>query len=355
VSVDEKLDTLITQQNEMMALEEAANSKLDVLLSNSSAADRTLEVTFTGRLDNRIVDIYRNVFTDQFFETRCCNTTAQWCTVCDDLLQGEVLSEVEWAWIARWVGDALNYDGGRFRLHQKGEQIEAQQKSFNDGLLQGHQVIESRFKKATADASSILKLDSRGIKLKITSMDAQACKFSALLSWPVAGPAIKSADVGGGMLPAVASLALNSTCQVPVPPGLKVGGQFLASTLDGRQATVTVPPGKSAGQVLQYTAWRAGDRVLAKRADAAKHYPAMIRAVNDAKQGSSEVTYQVDYDDGSKDECVPVICVPIEHLQTRPSFNGCNDRRPCPRQTQVWADGQWQREDPQQRGCCLIS
>jgi hypothetical protein len=215
------------------------------------------------------------------------------------------------------------------------------------------QVLEPRFKKAAADASSILKLDSRGIKLKVTNLDHDTpfgsptlYDYRLLLSWPAAGPTIKSADVGGVVLPVVASLALNSTCQVSVPPGLKAGGQFLASTLDGRQATVTAPLGISAGQALQYTAWKIGDRVQAKRADGTKYYPAMIRAVNDARQGSSEVTYQVDYDDGSKGECVPVICVPIERLVVLGA-----DGRTCPRHSQAWVDGQWQHEDPQQGGC----
>jgi hypothetical protein len=293
---------------------------------------------------------------------KCDKTTPSWSTACDGLLQGEVLSEVEWAWLGQWVGDALKYEHGRFRMFRYCEdKTEAAQKAQWESLeAELHQVLEARFNKATTDASSILKLDSRGIKLKVTNLDHHTpfgsptlYDYRLLLSWPAAGPTIKSADVGGVVLPAVASLALNSTCQVSVPPGLKAGGQFLASTLDGRQATVTVPLGISAGQALQYTAWEAGDRVQAKRADGAKYYPAMIRAVNEARQGPSEVTYQVDYDDGSKGECVPVICVPIERLVVMGA-----DGLTCPRQTQKWVDGQWQQEVLQegpQGGCCLIS
>ena len=118
VAVDEKLDTIIQQQHEILQQEKKllegqgqADVKLDNLMHmigniDPSAADRSLEFTISGTMSQNV-----NVM-DPMNQGICTHSgiITPWVAVSEELLPNEVLSENEWTWIGKFVGAKLDYD-----------------------------------------------------------------------------------------------------------------------------------------------------------------------------------------------------------------------------------------------------
>ena len=203
VAVDEKLDVIIQQQHEILQQEKKllegqgqADVKLDNLLHligniDPNAADRKLEFTISGTMSQHmsVMDPM-----NQGISTHGGIITP-WVAVSEELLPGEVLTEDEWTWIGKFVGAKLEYDHGKvpfMEVMQIAPRLQA--------------VLTPRVKGGVDEASTILKLDQRGIKLKLVG-----CTFEAVggnthleLSWSAIGVTIKSTAVEGITLPIVA-------------------------------------------------------------------------------------------------------------------------------------------------------
>ena len=133
--------------------------------------------------------------TTHFNITTHAGMITPWVAVSEELLPGEVLTEDEWTWIGKFVGAKLEYDHGKVPVMEV-LQIAPRLQAVLTPLVKG----------GVDEASTILKLDQRGIKLKLVD-----CTFEMMggnihleLSWSATGVTVKSTAVEGITLPIVA-------------------------------------------------------------------------------------------------------------------------------------------------------
>eukprot|EP00937_MAST-01D_sp_MAST-1D-sp2_P005068 g5068.t1 len=203
VELDEKLDSIIAAQHEMLQAERRVleqqgqnNVQLEALLHvladavAPAAADRELVFTISGTFA-------QNILGDPTFATQGITTHAgaitPWLNVQAELTGAGVLSEAEWTWLGASVGAALNYDHGRvdtMMVLQIGPQLVA--------------TLTPLINAAVEHAAAALKLRERGVKLHFEGMD-QGVTFNVRLklNWPALGPTVKQEDIDGIVLPVV--------------------------------------------------------------------------------------------------------------------------------------------------------
>jgi hypothetical protein len=216
VAVDEKLDMIVAQQHEMLQQEKKllegqgqADVKLDALVHileemDPSAAANTLEFTISGTMGQHIgsqaIDGCQGITTH-------AGIISPWMVVSEQLDKGGVLSQTEWDWIGKFVGDAINFDHGKVPVMQVMQIMPVIVQTLTPLL---HAKVDN--------AKAILKLEERGVGLKMKSVDMPLNAASVVfeLKWPALGAKVKHCDVQGVTLPAVAK----SMVKQPTMPGM---------------------------------------------------------------------------------------------------------------------------------------